>query len=138
MSHRVFCTIKDLEGYEPNILDLAPKSGNLNDIMAAARKEIEDRLITSRIIENLDKLGDNVMPRQLRTPAIFKALEITFRSNALDEDSPYWRKAQDYKNDFDNAFGRITHLDLDSDEDGTLEENEENVRLTNFVRARRR
>lgn len=133
MADATFCTLKDLEGYEPNILDLAGKSGNVNAELAAARKEIEDRLITRLVISNLEKLGPTVKPRQLRTPAIFKTLEILFRTNTLDDESPYAQKKRDYADRFDSAFGQITVLDLDNDKDGTISEGEENTRLTNYT-----
>ena len=133
---RVFCTQEDLEGYEPDILKLA-ETGNFNDVLAAARKEIEDRLITGLIIDNLDKLGDDIQPRQLRTPSIFLTLEMIFRTNTADDESPYAAKEEKYGKKFEAAFSAISVLDLDSDEDGVLEESEQNTRPVNYGRMTR-
>ena len=137
MADPTFCTIEDLQGYEPNILDLAEK-GHFNVELAAARLEIQDRLLISRVIENLDMLGANIQPRQLRTPAIFLTLEMIFTTNSNDDESPYTKKANYYGDKFDSVFNNITVLDLDTDGDGTLEDNEQNAVNTNFGRLRRR
>lgn len=137
MATRVFCTIEDLERYEPNILDLA-ETGNFNNELEGARKEIEDRLITALIVDNLDKLGDDIQPRQLRTPSIFLTLEMIFTANLNDNESPYQGKRDYYSAKFEASFSSITVLDLDSDEDGTLEEGEQNTRSMNHGRIRRR
>ena len=137
MAEPAFCTIEDLQGYEADITDLSA-SGNLNAEMAAARKEIEDRLITSGVIRDLDKLGPDIKPRQLRTPAIFKTLEMIYTSNTNDDESPYANKADVYGSKFDAAFGAITFLDLDQDEDGSIQESEENSKSMNWGRVIRR
>ena len=125
MADPTFCTIDDLQGYEPDILDLSP-NGNLNVEMAAARKEIEDRLIITGVLLNLDKLGADIQPRQLRLPSIFKTLEMIYRNHKKDDESPYAAKQEDYFNEFNNTFDKITCLDLDQNEDGVIDESEEN------------
>lgn len=136
MAERTFCTIEDLEGYESTILDLS-ETGNFNNELTAARKEIEDRLIISLIIEDLDKLGENIQPRQLRTPAIFLTLSMIFQTNAIDDESPYQSKADFYGKRFEAVYGDITVLDLDTDEDGVLEDTEENSHEVNYTRMTR-
>ena len=137
MAEATFCSLKDLERYEPDIQQLADKSGNINKQLGGARLEIEGNLITRLIIVNLEKLGPDIKPRQLRTPAIFKTLEMIFRTNSKDDESPYGKKADDYEIKYEKAMSMITVLDLDSDEDGTISEGEENSRLTNYTTVRR-
>lgn len=137
MAERTFCTIEDLEGYEGDILDLS-EIGHFNKEMTAARKEIEDRLIIGRIIEDLDKLGEDIKPRQLRTPSIFLTLEMIFSAATLDEESPYAAKATYYGNKFEAVYSSISVLDLDSNEDGTIQEGEQNIKPLHSTRMRRR
>jgi hypothetical protein len=137
MADPTFCSIEDLEKREPDIQDLAPDSGNLNDFLAEARKEIEDRLLTSLIVTDLDKLGATVQPRQLRLPAIYKTLSMVYFAAARDEESPYFSKYEEYKSLFDDIFSSIKVLDLDQDEDGTIEENEKNSQRVWTRRMRR-
>ncbi len=137
MADPTFCTLEDVEAREPNIQQLAPDSGNINVQLAAARKEIEDRLITALILPNLDKLGPDIQPRQLRIPAIYKTLEMIYFINAKDEDSPYFAKYEEYKELFTAAFTSIQVLDLDQDEDGTIQEGEENSKAVWSGRMRR-
>ena len=127
MAEPVFCTLEDVQAREPDILDLAPISGHINVQLAAARTEIEDRLLTSLVLLDLDKLGPTIEPPQLRLPSIYKTLEIIYCSNFKDEDSPYFVKYEKYRDLFTAAFTSIKTLDLDSDEDGVLEDNEKNV-----------
>ena len=137
MADPAFCTIEDLEGYESDILNLAPSSGNFNVELAAARREIEDRLIIGEVLQDLKKLGPDIKPRQLRLPSIFKTLEIIYRNNKKDDESPYAAKQKDYKDDFDATFGNIQHLDLDQNEDGVIQEAEQNSGHS-FTRLMRR
>ncbi len=137
MAEPAFCTIEDLQGYEADILNLAPTSGHFNVELAAARREIEDRLIIGQVLDDLDKLGPTVFPRQLRLPSIFKTLEIIYRNNKRDEESPYAGKQQDYEKQFDSVFSAINRLDLDQDEDGIIQENEQNSQIS-FSRLIRR
>ncbi len=138
MADPAFCTIEDLQGYESDILNLAPISGHFNVELAAARTEIEDRLIIGGVLEDLKKLGPTIKPRQLRLPSIFKTLEIIYRNNKKDDESPYAAKQKDYKEDFDATFGNIQRLDLDQDEDGIIQEEEQNSGLGMSRRMRRR
>lgn len=137
MADPTFCTIEDVQAREPSILELSPDSGNINVQLAAARKEIEDRLIISEVLDNLDKLGADIKPRQLRLPAIYKTLEMVYFMNAKDEESPYFAKYTEYKLLFVDSFSSIRRLDLDQDEDGVLEENEENTHRMWTGRMRR-
>ena len=137
MADPTFCTLADLEAREPDIQKLTPESGNFNLVLAEARKEIEDRLIIDIIIENLDKLGPTIKPRQLRPPAIFLSLAMIYRANFKDDESPYAKKSEDYHADYENILSKIKFLDLDTDEDGILEANEENTRRM-FTRTMRR
>jgi len=125
MAGATFCTLEDVEAREPNIQDLASDSGNINIELAAARQEIEDTLITSGVLRDLDKLGPDIKPRQFRLPAIFKTLEIIYFANAKDEDSPYFVKYKEYELKYQAAMSAITHFDIDSDEDGVLEDDEQ-------------
>jgi hypothetical protein len=137
MAAATFCSIDDIKIREPDIMKLAPDSGHFNEQLGAARQEIEDRLITSAVITDLDKLGPDIQPRQLRLPAIYKTLEIIFEFNAKDEESPYRKKADDYRDRFDQAYAQIKFLDLDSDEDGTLEDGEKDAIRMNSRTMRR-
>lgn len=137
MADPTFCSLEDIKAREPDIMKLAPDSGHFNVQLAAARQEIEDRLITALIIEDTDKLGPTIQPRQLRLPAIYKTLEMIFSTNALDDESPYRSKADDYQARFDASFAQIKYLDLDSDEDGTIEDGEKNIRRVNSRRMTR-
>lgn len=132
-----FCTIDDLEAREPDIKKLAPDSGHFNIQLKAARTEIEDRLITALIIEDTDKLGPTIKPRQLRLPAIYKTLEMIFETNSTDDESPYAKKAEDYEQRFTTAFSQIKFLDLDTDEDGVLEDGERNAVRINSRRMKK-
>lgn len=137
MAAATFCSLDDIKIREPDIMRLAPDSGHFNDQLGAARQEIEDRLVTADIIQDLDKLGPLIQPRQLRLPSIYKTLEIIFEFNAKDEESPYRKKADDYRDRFDQAFAQIKFLDLDTDEDGTLEDGERNAVRMNSRRMKR-
>ena len=137
MADPTFCTLQDVQARESEVLDLAPNSGHINVQLAAARQEIEDRLITSQVLFDLDKLGPTIKPRQLRLPAIYKTLEILFFMNAKDDESPYFRKYEQYVSLFNAAFTSIKVLDLDADEDGTLDDDEKNNKRVWTGRMRR-
>lgn len=137
MADPTFCTLEDVEAREADILELAPDSGNINVQLSAARTEIQDRLIVSLVLTDLDKLGPDIKPLQLRLPAIYKTLEILYLMNMKDEDSPYGIKYEKYKDLFDAAFTSIKVLDLDQDEDGIIQDDEKNSKRVWTGRMRR-
>jgi hypothetical protein len=126
----VLCIDADVVAEESNALDWAAPESVLDHWRELAKEQIGERLrrslkdveISTDAAEVLDLIGN---PGVLKTPAVFFTLHKLCKDRTRAAGDMYDRKAEIYFGFWEKAYGEaLAMLNLDTDEDGTIQTTE--------------
>lgn len=121
-----YATDQELLGWEPEILEYLPSSqSDYSPQHNEAKRTIVHDLIQLSVICEEDQIYD---PEQLKTAAIFKALEIIFNFLSANDADKFFAKSEMYRDRYNAELQEVRRvLTVDLNSDGAISSAEESV-----------